>query len=32
MTSPSIISPVIGLARKPDIAKVDGLVIQRKVQ
>ena len=32
MTSPSIISPVIGSARSPDIANVDGVVIQRKVQ
>ncbi len=32
ITSPSIISPVSGLLRSPDIAKVLPVVIQRRVQ
>src|SRR5208282_805882 len=32
ITSPSIISPVIGSLRSPDIAKVMPVVIQRRVQ
>src|SRR5262245_4905001 len=32
ITSPSIISPVIGSLRRPDMAKVEPVVIQRKVQ